>query len=87
MQRLRALSRQVPPLSLALRWLGGLGLVLALVASFVELAEDVWFRDWQCSCGGSATGPGPSCPARGCSRWPSAGFTWGSTIQAMPWGR
>jgi|GEM_PF-2873059 len=45
MQRLRALSRQVPPLSLALCWLGGLGLVLALVASFVELAEDVWFRE------------------------------------------
>ena len=45
MQRLRTLARQVPPLSLALRWLGGLGLVLALVASFTELAEDVWFRE------------------------------------------
>ena len=45
MQRLRALSKQPPPLSLALRWLGGLGLVLALVAIFTDLAEDVWFRE------------------------------------------
>jgi undecaprenyl-diphosphatase len=45
MQRLRVLYQQAPPLSLALRWLGGLGLVLALVATFTELAEDVWFHE------------------------------------------
>ncbi len=45
MQRLRTLYQQVPPLSLALRWLGGLAVVLALGAIFTELAEDVWFRE------------------------------------------
>lgn len=45
MQRSRALHKQVPPLGLALRWLGGLTVVLALVAIFTDLAEDVWFRE------------------------------------------
>jgi len=30
---------------LALRWLGGLGAMLALGAIFTGLAEDVWFRE------------------------------------------
>ena len=45
MQRLRAWGKHPPPRGMVLRWLIGLGILLALVAVFTELAEDVWFRE------------------------------------------
>ena len=45
MQRLRAWGKHPPPRGMVLRWLIGLGTLLALVAVFTELAEDVWFRE------------------------------------------
>ncbi len=42
---MQASDKSAPSLGLALRWLAGLVVVLALGASFTELAEDVWFRE------------------------------------------
>jgi len=45
MKHLRDRYKAAPSWELALRWLGGLAVVLTLGAIFTELAEDVWFHE------------------------------------------